>query len=76
MIDENNQLLARSAVINTWEKYELVRLSDGFFAFKSVANGKYVCADQNKGSVLYADRDSADSWETFKIYTTGGVRIQ
>jgi len=76
VIDESNQLLARSSSIGTWEKFNLVRLSSGNFAIKAVANGKYVCADQNKSSVLYADRDSAGGWETFKIYKTNGTQIQ
>ncbi|WP_026507129.1 cellulase family glycosylhydrolase [Butyrivibrio sp. MC2013] len=68
VIDEQNQLLARSDSIGTWEKYNLEKISDGSYALKAVANGKYVCADQNKSSVLYADRDSAGGWETFSIY--------
>ncbi|MCR5255285.1 MAG: cellulase family glycosylhydrolase [Acetatifactor sp.] len=76
VIDEQNQLLARSASIGTWEKYNVVKNSDGTFAFKAVANGKYVCADQNKSSVLYADRDAVGGWESFKIYTTGGSMVQ
>ena len=54
----------------------MVKNSDGTFAFKAVANGKYVCADQNKNNVLYADRDSAGGWETFRIYTTSGSQVQ
>ena len=76
VIDESNQLLARSASIGTWEKFYLERLSSGSFAFKAYANNKYVCADQNNGTVLYADRDSAGGWETFRIYTTGGSSVQ
>ncbi len=76
VIDESNQLLARSASIGTWEKFYLERLSSGNFALKAVANGKYVCADQNNSSVLYADRDSAGGWETFKIYSVGGSAVQ
>ena len=76
VIDEQNQLLARSQNISTWEKYYLIRLSNGKFALKAYANGKYVCADQNKNNVLYADRDSAQGWETFEIYTTSGSKVQ
>lgn len=76
VIDEENQLLPRSASIGDWEKFYLERLSSGNFALKAAANGKYVCADQNKSSVLYADRDSAGGWETFKIYTTSGNAVQ
>ncbi len=76
VIDEQNQMLARSASIGTWEKFYLERTASGSFALKAVANGKYVCADQNKSSVLYADRDSAGGWETFKIYKTNGSQVQ
>lgn len=76
VIDESNQLLARSSTIGDWEKFYLERLSSGNFALKAVANGKYVCADQNNGSVLYADRDTAGGWETFRIYTTSGSAVQ
>lgn len=75
VIDESNQLLARSASIGTWEKFYLERLSSGSFALKACANNKYICADQNNGNVLYADRDSASDWETFRIYTTGGSLV-
>ncbi len=76
VIDESNQLLARSTSIGTWEKFYLERLSNGNFALKSCANDKYVCADQNLNTVLYADRDSAGGWETFQIYTTSGSQVQ
>ncbi len=75
VIDEDNQLLARSSKIDTWEKYYLEKISDGSFALKSIANGKYVCSDQNNGNVLYADRDTADAWETFKIYHVNGTQV-
>lgn len=35
---------------------------------KSVENGKYLCADGNvSGTPLKANRDTASSWETFKV---------
>ncbi len=76
VMDEQNQLVARSSAIGTWEKFYLERLSAGNFALKAMTTGKYVCADRDKSSVLYADRDSADGWETFKIYTTSGNAVQ
>ena len=76
VIDEENQLLARSSSIGTWEKFYLIRTSSGKFALKSYANNKFVSADQNNGNVLYANRDSAATWETFRLYTTGGNQVQ
>ena len=76
VIDEENQLLARSSSIGTWEKFYLERLSSGNFALKAYANGKYVSADQNKNNVLYADRDAAGGWETFRLYTTSGNSVK
>lgn len=31
------------------------------------SNGKYVCADDGRGGVLVADRDSASAWEKFTL---------
>jgi len=43
-------------------------MSDGTIALQAMANNKYVCADLNNGSVLYANRDSiGGAWETFTL---------
>ncbi|MBQ7433658.1 MAG: cellulase family glycosylhydrolase [Lachnospiraceae bacterium] len=69
VIDENNQLLARSASIGTWEKFYLVQAGDGKFGLKALANDKYVCADFNNGGTLRAISDSvAGSWEAFTFH--------
>jgi len=36
-------------------------------AFQSEGNGRYVCADNNRGTALHANRDVIDQWETFDI---------
>lgn len=75
VIDENNQLLARSSVISDWEKFTLIKVSDSEYALKANANGKFVCIDENNGNVLYANRDSISGWETFRIYNTSGTQM-
>ncbi|MBR1930874.1 MAG: cellulase family glycosylhydrolase [Lachnospiraceae bacterium] len=76
VIDEQNQLLARSSSIGTWEKFTLVKVSDTEYGLKAYANGKYVCADGDKGNVLYADRDSVSGWESFMIFSTNGTQMK
>lgn len=75
VIDEQNQLLARSSSIGTWEKFYLLKVTDTQYALKAYANNKYVCADGDKKNVLYADRDSVSGWETFTIYKTNGTAV-
>jgi glucosylceramidase len=66
--------LFRSAA-STWEKFEKINLGNGTFAFKSLANGKYVCADNNGNSSLIANRDAAKGWESFWIVDMGSGKI-
>lgn len=66
VIDDNNQLLARSDKIDTWEKFNLVKIGVNKYGIQAVANGKYVMADLNGGAVLRAVSDSiAGAWEVF-----------
>ncbi|MCR5703641.1 MAG: cellulase family glycosylhydrolase [Eubacterium sp.] len=69
VIDENNQLLARSDAINDWEKFKLVHIVGNQYGIYSCANGKYVKADfgyTNNVGELRASSDSvAGSWEAF-----------
>lgn len=68
VIDENNQLLARSSAIQDWEKFYLVSNGDGTYGLQAVANGLYVCADFNNSGTLRAISSSvAGSWEAFTI---------
>ena len=69
VIDEENQLLARSASISTWEKFEIEHITESQYALKAVANEKYVQADLNNSGVLTAASDSiGGAWEAF-IFT-------
>ncbi|XP_058751089.1 probable glucan 1,3-beta-glucosidase A [Vicia villosa] len=36
--------------------------------FKSVTTGKYLCAESGGGTILVANRTSASSWETFRLW--------
>ncbi len=72
VIDEDNQLLARSSEISTWEKFKISKIVDGEYSIQAVANGKYVNANLDDGGKLVATSDSiAGAWEAFKITKTG-----
>ena len=48
--------------------YNTVKLSNGKFSIKSVANGKYVAAENGGSETIVANRDSyGGSWETFYL---------
>jgi hypothetical protein len=40
------------------------------------ANGKFLCADENKDLVVYANRDEAQGWETFTFSDLGNNMCQ
>ncbi len=65
VIDESNQLLARSSAIDAWEKFEIEHISGDQYALKASANGLYVQADLNDNGVLKAAGETAGTWETF-----------
>lgn len=68
VIDEENQLLARSEKIDAWEKFELEHITGNQYALKAVANGKYVKADLDNNAVLTAASDSiGGAWEAFEF---------
>lgn len=72
VIDEENQLLARSQSIGTWEKFRLVSIATGEYAIQAVANNKYIQSDLNKQGKLTATSSSvAGAWEAFKITRVG-----
>ena len=48
--------------------YNTVKLSNGKYSIKSVANGKYVAAENGGSETIVANRDNySGSWETFYI---------
>lgn len=69
VIDEENQLTARSEKVQGWEKFKIIKVSNDQYAFKSIANDKYVKADitDNGKCVLKADSDSIQLWECFHV---------
>ena len=78
VINENNQLLARSSAIDAWEKFYAVRINDSQIGLLSYANGLYVKGDFNsgQGSVLKAANNGiGGSWEAFTIKTTSGGSV-
>ena len=78
VVDEDNQLLARSASIGTWEKFYAVRINDSQIGILAAANGKYVKGDfnDNGGGVLKAASDSvAGAWEAFTIKKADGASV-
>ncbi len=59
-------LLPRSDSVDTWEKFNLVKVTDTQCALFASANNKYVAADFENGGKLTAMSDSvAGAWEAF-----------
>ncbi len=52
--------------------YAAIKLSDGKYSIKSIANEKYVVAENGGSDPLMANRDSySGAWETFFIENNG-----
>ncbi|MBZ4415358.1 family 16 glycosylhydrolase [Myxococcus sp. RHSTA-1-4] len=68
------QLVANRTSIQDWEKFEWVDLGNNSIALKARSNGLFVSADLDRGASgpLYADRTSADCWESFTVTILGG----
>lgn len=60
-------ILANRDIPSDWEKYMIVRNSDGTISIKSLANGKYLSAMINTDGRLNAWADINDAWEKFWI---------
>lgn len=77
VIDENNQLLARSNNISLWEQFEPVHVTGNQYALRSIANGKYVKADfddsSDKGQLKAVSDNIGGAWECFNFYSAGEV---
>ena len=59
-------LVASAAAASTAsERFDIVDLGGGNVAFRSKANGQYVCADNAGNNPLVANRASVGPWETF-----------
>ena len=77
VIDENNQLLARSNNISLWEQFAPVHVTGNQYALRSIANGKYVKADfddsSDKGQLKAVSDNRGGAWECFNFYSAGEV---
>lgn len=60
-------ILANRDISSDWEKFMIVRNSDGTISIKSRANGKYLSAMINSDGRLIAWTDVNDAWEKFWI---------
>ncbi|MEV0004372.1 S8 family serine peptidase [Micromonospora sp. NPDC050980] len=58
-------LIARSATVGAWEKYEVVSVGDGYFALRALVNKKFVTAESGGGKPLIARAATAGAWEVF-----------
>nr|AVA09716.1 putative effector protein [Heterodera avenae] len=58
-------LAARGTFAGEWEKFQLIKNSDGTISFLSLFNRKYVCADIDRGDRLIANKDWNQVWERF-----------
>jgi hypothetical protein len=67
----------RDSVGGDWEWFTAHHVHKGFaggaLAFKSVANGKWVCADLNEGGRLIARSDNIDTWVCMLLATNNCV---
>lgn len=79
-VNKEGQLFAKSNSIGLNEKFIMVDMPNGGFAFQSLANNKYVC-NLRKGSIgltedsLTTYVNHKNSWETFLIYSIDGKQI-
>jgi hypothetical protein len=64
----NKTLEACADSVKEWERFRLVQNGDGTLSILSVDTGKYVCADQNREQIMFADREQAGEWERFRIF--------
>ncbi|MBE5957275.1 MAG: hypothetical protein E7254_00220 [Lachnospiraceae bacterium] len=55
-----------------WETLEVVDNGDGTVAFKSVANGKYVCAVIDENNQLLPRSNQVSDWEKFRLVNIQG----
>ncbi|MEU8111623.1 glycosyl hydrolase, partial [Micromonospora sp. NPDC048947] len=60
-------LIAGAATASTWERFTMVRNSDGTVSFKAAVNNKYVSADGAGSKPLIANGPVISSWERFTL---------
>ena len=69
---------ANGTSVGESETFEKVDRGNNRFALKSLATGKFVCAEDAGASILIANRDVAAEWETFEQVDLGsrGVALK
>jgi hypothetical protein len=67
--DNNNNLMAQAATIQSWETFDIVDAGGGMVALKSHMNNNYVTADLNvnTSAPLRARSTSIGAWEKYTI---------
>ena len=63
----DGHLLAKATEIQSWEKFEVVWMEDGYMSLRSCAHGKYVCCLEGGGSRVVCNRDRPAEWEMLKM---------
>ena len=58
-------LIAKASTASTWERFTLVRSSDGTVSLKAGVNNLYVSADGAGSKPLIANRPTISTWERF-----------
>jgi PKD repeat protein len=71
-------LIANRAVVDYWEKFDVVDAGGGFVALRSLADGRYVTAENAGASPLIANRTVVGPWEKFQLVhnTDGSVSLK
>ena len=60
-------LIAGASAASTWERFTMVRSSDGTVSFKAAVNNKYVSADGAGSKPLIANGPTISTWEKFTL---------
>src|SRR5262249_26998612 len=64
-----NLIASATAASTNAERFDVVDLGGGNVAFRSRANGMYVCAENAGNNPLVANRGAVGPWETFARVT-------
>ena len=71
-------LIARSWILDGWEKFDIVSAGGGLVALKSKANNRYVVAENGGSKPLIARSKSIGGWEKFQLIhnTDGSISLK
>jgi len=67
-------LKAGKDTVGDWEYFTQFTNTDGTVAFQAV-NGKYWCADSDKGDFILANRGYIGAWESFEVVPQHGGEV-